>query len=355
MKILAMDIGAGTVDILLHETGSSLENSVKMVLPSPTRVYAKKVDDATRRGADLFIDGDIIGGGALAAAVKRHLSQGFRVVMTGKAAQSIRNDPDEVTVLGVEIIEEVALEGFEGETLTLEEVSPLGLEVFLREHGETVMNVDAVAIAVKDHGTAPKGVSSRRFRMRMFEERIREDPRAVGLAYRRDDIPRYLTRMISGVEASRRQLPDAEVVTMDTSPAAIVGCLTDPAVQGANPLLAVNVGNGHTMAAIVMRGRIIAVAEHHTGMLNPAKLQRMLVDLTGGDLSDRDVFEARGHGAFYVEKPPGIGNIEAIAVTGPRRAMIEETTLDYVYAAPGGDVMMTGPIGLIEASKVILG
>ena len=27
LKILAMDIGAGTIDILLHETGSSLENS----------------------------------------------------------------------------------------------------------------------------------------------------------------------------------------------------------------------------------------------------------------------------------------------------------------------------------------
>lgn len=355
MKILAMDIGAGTVDILLHETGSSLENSVKMVLPSPTRVYAKAVEEATRRGADLFIDGDIIGGGALAGAVKRHLAQGLRVVMTGKAAQSIRNDPDEVTGLGVEIIKGMTPKGFKGQTLTLEEVSLLRLEGFLREHGETVMDVDAVAIAVKDHGAAPKGVSSRRFRMRMFEERIREDPRAVGLAYRGDGVPRHLTRMISGVEASRRQLPDAEVVTMDTSPAAIVGCLTDPTVRGADPLLAVNVGNGHTMAAIVSSGRITAVAEHHTGMLDRTKIQRMLVDLAEGELSDRDIFEGGGHGAFYVEEPPGIGDIEAIAVTGPRRAMIEGASLGFVYAAPGGDVMMTGPIGLIEASKAILG
>jgi len=355
MKILAMDIGAGTVDILLHETGSSFENSVKMVLPSPTRVYAKKVADATLRGVDIFIDGDIIGGGALAAAVKKHLSKELKVFMTAKAGQSIRNDPDEVTGLGVKIIEGEPPDGFRRETLTLEEVSPLRLEGFLREHGEIVMDVDAVAIAVKDHGAAPKGVSSRRFRMGMFEERIREDPRAVGLAYKGDNVPRYLTRMISGVDASRRQLPDAEVVTMDTSPAAIVGCLTDPVVRGAGPLLAVNVGNGHTMAAIVTSGKIMAVAEHHTGMLDPAKLERMLVDFAAGKLSDRGVFEGGGHGAFYVEEAPGYGAIEVIAVTGPRRAMIEGTTLDYVHAAPGGDVMMTGPIGLIESSKVILG
>jgi len=355
MKILAMDIGAGTMDILLHETGSSLENSVKMVLPSPTRVYARAVEEATERGMDLFIDGDIIGGGALAAALKRHLARGLRVIMTAKAAQSIRNDLDEVKGIGVEIIDGTPHKGFRGETLTLEEVSPLKLEGLLQEYGESVMDVDVVAIAVKDHGAAPKGVSSRRFRMKMFEKRIREDPRAVGLAYRGDGVPRYLTRMISGVEASRRQLPDAEVVTMDTSPAAIVGCLTDPMVKGADPLLTVNVGNGHTMAAIVSSGRITAVAEHHTGMLDPDKLERMLVDLAGGGLSDRDVFEGGGHGAFYVEASPGIGDVEAIAVTGPRRTMIEGTSMGFVYAAPGGDVMMTGPIGLIEASKAILG
>ena len=96
MKILAMDIGAGTIDVLLHETGGSLENSVKMVLPSPTRVYARRVSISTERGRDLHIGGDIIGGGALASALKNHMARGLEVSMTGKAAQSIRNDPEEV-------------------------------------------------------------------------------------------------------------------------------------------------------------------------------------------------------------------------------------------------------------------
>lgn len=41
-------------------------------------------------------------------------------------------------------------------------------------------------------------------------------------------------------------------------------------------------------------------------------------------------------------------------VTGPNRSMIEGSELDYVYAAPGGDVMMTGPIGLVGIAKRIL-
>ena len=36
-------------------------------------------------------------------------------------------------------------------------------------------------------------------------------------------------------------------------------------------------------------------------------------------------------------------------VTGPKRSLIENTNLDYHEACPGGDVMMTGTIGLIKS------
>ena len=352
MKILAMDIGAGTIDVLLHETGGSLENSVKMVLPSPTRVYARRVALSTERGRGLHIGGDIIGGGALASALKKHLARGLEVSMTGKAAQSIRNDPDEVRQMGVEIKEDSELPGgFQGDRLLLEEVSPLKYEEFLLGHGETLLDVDVVAIAVKDHGAAPRGTSSRRFRMGKLEEALKSDPRTLGLAYTDSTIPQYLTRTLSGVQASKRQLPDARVVAMDTSPAAIEGCLMDPSVAGLYPVMAVNVGNGHIMAAIISDGSILGIVEHHTGMLDPGKLGKMLVDLAEGRLTNKAVFEDGGHGALYVEEPPGLDGLESIAVTGPNRAMIEGSGLDYVYAAPGGDMMMTGPIGLVEIAK----
>jgi uncharacterized protein (DUF1786 family) len=355
MKILAMDIGAGTIDVLLHVTGDSLENSVKMVLPSPTRVYARKVLRSTDRGRDLHIGGDIIGGGALTSALKKHLALGLGASMTEKAAQSIRNDPDEVRQMGIVIREDSELpEGFNGDRLILEEVSPLRYEEFLRWQEETLMDTDVVAIAVKDHGSAPKGTSSRRFRMGKLEEALRADPSTVGLAFTDSTVPPYLTRMLSGVQTSKRQLPDARVMMMDTSPAAIEGCLMDPSVAGLDPVMAVNVGNGHTMAAIISEGRILGIAEHHTGMLDPGKLGRMLVDLAEGRLTDRDVFEDGGHGAIYVDELPGLDGLEVIAVTGPNRSLIEGSDLEYMYAAPGGDMMMTGPIGLVEVAKRLL-
>ena len=36
MRILAVDVGTGTQDILLFDTSGPVENSVKMVMPSPT-------------------------------------------------------------------------------------------------------------------------------------------------------------------------------------------------------------------------------------------------------------------------------------------------------------------------------
>ena len=187
-----------------------------------------------------------------------------------------------------------------------------------------------------------------------LKESLITNPSTLSLSYTDTSIPPYLTRMISGVQASKRQLPNARVVMMDTSPAAIVGSLLDPSVIGLDPVMAINVGNGHTMAALISRNRILAIFEHHTGMLDPRKLGRMLICLANGKLTNRGVFKDGGHGAIYLEEPSGINSIEAFLVTGPNRSMIEGSDLEYTYAAPGGDMMMTGPIGLIEVAKNLL-
>ena len=70
MKILAWDIGAGTEDVLLYDSEKNTENYVKMVLLSPLRVFATKIRKAMRLCQDLFIKGDIIGGGAFSSALR---------------------------------------------------------------------------------------------------------------------------------------------------------------------------------------------------------------------------------------------------------------------------------------------
>jgi len=355
MKILAIDIGAGTEDILLYDDEKrNIENCIKMVLPSPSQVFAVKVRTATREGTDLFIKGDTIGGGALSHALKQHIEAGHRVCMTENAAYTVRNNLDQVKEIGIEIVQDSGPENFEGETIVLEEVNIEKLHGLLKFFGEPFSDIDFVAIAVQDHGVFPKEMSNRRFRINKMRELLQKNPKPEAFAFTENKIPPYYSRMKSAVHASKRQLPNARVLVMDTSPDAILGCLMDPVVENADPILAVNVGNGHTMAAIISRGEIIAVMEHHTRLLNPQKMERLLRDFADGKLSNEEVFEDNGHGMFYLSKPPKFSNIKKVVVTGPNRNILAKTDLPVHFATPAGDVMMTGPIGLIEATKRIL-
>jgi uncharacterized protein (DUF1786 family) len=91
--------------------------------------------------------------------------------------------------------------------------------------------------------------------------------------------------------------------------------------------------------------------EHHTQLLNPRKIERLLIDFADGKLTDEEVFKDNGHGLFFLAKPPGFSKIEMIAATGPNRNILAKTNLPVYFAAPAGDVMMTGPVGLVEAVK----
>ena len=355
MKILAIDIGAGTEDILLYDDKKwSIENCIKMVLPSPTQVFAAKVKTATRQGNDLFVKGDTIGGGAFSHALRKHVEAGFRVSMTENAAYTVRNNLNQVKERGIEIVQDSGPENFKGETIVLEEVNIEKLRGLLTFFGEPFLDINFVAIAVQDHGVFPEGIANRRFRINKMRELLEKNSKPEAFAFRENEIPPYYLRMKSAVKASKRQLPNARVLVMDTSPDAILGCLMDPVVEKADPILAVNVGNGHTMAAIISRGEVNAVLEHHTRLLNRQKMEGLLRNFADGKLSNEEVFEDNGHGMFYLSKPPGFSNIEKVVVTGPNRKIIAKTNIPVHFATPAGDVMMTGPIGLVEATKRIL-
>lgn len=352
MKVLALDIGAGTEDILLYDDEKkSIENCIKMVLPSPSQFFAKNVRAAARLYKDLFVKGDAIGGGAFAHALKKHVEAGLRVFMTEKAAYTVRNDLDEVKELGIEIVEEDEPEGFKGETLMTKEVNIEKLKGFLTLSGETLSDVDVVAVAVQDHGAFPKGMSNRRFRIEKMKQLLERNPKPEAFAFMEDEIPQYFLRMRSAAQASRRQLPSARVLLMDTSPNAILGCLKDPTVEKTDPILVVNVGNGHTMAAIISSGEIGAIMEHHTRLLNPQKIEKLLINFVDGEISDEEVFRDNGHGLFFLTEPPGFSKIEKVVATGPNRSILTSTNLSVHFATPAGDVMMTGPIGLVEATR----
>jgi uncharacterized protein (DUF1786 family) len=341
MRILAIDIGAGTQDILLFDSKQNIENSISLVLPTPSKVLAEKLK---KMDSDVYIHGDTIGGGSLARAVSAHMKKGYRVVMEEAAAYSIRNDLDEVASMGITIGGKPGSGTFQ--ELEIGEIDLPLLKGFLHHFGESLA-VDVIAVAVQDHGVSPKGVSDRVFRFENAEAMLRKDNRPEAFHFTEETIPGYYLRMRSAVKAVRRTFP-GPVLVMDTAFSAILGCLDE--VTG--PSLVANAGNGHTIAALLIDGRIEGLYEHHTHALTSKRLEGDLQRFARGELSSKEVYEANGHGAVTLKPYPG--NLPVV-VTGPNRDLFRGTSLDFVFAAPGGNTMMTGPMGLIKAARFRFG
>jgi uncharacterized protein (DUF1786 family) len=341
MRILAIDIGAGTQDILLFDTEKNIENCTSLVLPTPTRIFAKRLSALK---SDVYIKGDTIGGGSLARAILQHLQKGYRVVMEASAAYSIRNDLDEVRSMGIGVGDKPQDDSFQ--VFEIREINLLLLQDFFSRFGED-LGADVVAIAVQDHGVSPKGVSDRIFRFEKMEAMLRRDNRPETFHFLEDEIPECYLRMRSAVHAIRA-VSSAPILVMDTAFSAILGCLDE--AQG--PSLVVNVGNGHTMAAFLLGRKIEGLYEHHTHALTPEALEEELRLLVKGELRSDRVYEEGGHGTITL-KPYG-GEISVI-VTGPNRDLFKGTSMKVTYASPGGNTMMTGPVGLVKAVLFRLG
>ncbi len=356
MKILALDIGAGTQDILLYDSGKRLENCVKMVLPSPGSVLAARLDLPGIAGKDLCITGHTVGGGSLSRAVKRRLAEGRRVYMTTPAAYTLRNNLADVRGMGVEIVEEPP-PGFAGAMFETDELHLSPLRSLLGSVGEDLDGLVAAAVAVQDHGAYRTGESNRKTRLSHMRRMLEADPDPLALSYAADEVPEDFPRMISAAGRLREQLSCEHILVMDTAPAAAAGCLADPRVAGnaGGNLLAINAGNGHTLACLMRAGRVVALLEHHTGRLEPASFASYLTAFCDGEARDGDEYMASGHGLFYTGDPPGMDALDMIAVTGPNRELMEGTGLDVYYPSPGGDMMMTGPMGLVRAVRHRLG
>ncbi|MBC7262901.1 MAG: DUF1786 domain-containing protein [Chloroflexi bacterium] len=337
--ILAIDIGAGTQDILLYQARQPMENNIKLVLPSPTTLLARRIERATREGCDVFLTGNLMGGGPCVSALKRHIRAGFRAFATPRAAKTIRNNPEQVRAYGIEIVDAPP----PGNVVVLEtrDVDLSLLQTVLTPFDVTLP--DTIAIAVQDHGECLSG-SNRRFRFQLWREFIEGGGRLEKLAYRKP--PAQFTRMC----AVQEDAPGA--IVMDTGAAAIWGALCDEQVSAHRDegLVILNVGNQHVLGALVQRERIWGLFEHHTVLVKPEKLANLVARLQEGALTNEEVYTDGGHGAFIHEEYPG--GFNRVAVTGPNRAMARG--LGYYMAVPYGDMMLSGAFGLVAATRRLL-
>jgi len=352
-RILAVDVGAGTTDILLTQPGEPLENAVKLVVPSRTQVVATQIAQATERRQTVVFRGSTMGGGADGAAMKAHLAAGHAFVATEEAALSFADDLDKVRGLGARIVGEGAAREVL-ERLAPDAVAPvLSGDLDARSLRDALAllgaepRFDAVAVAVQDHGFSPHG-SNRVFRFSLWEAAVAARRPIGDLFYDADAVPLELTRLRAAGDAAAGLACGWPALVADTGPAALYGALPDDAADA----VLVNVGNGHTICAVALDGRLAGVFEHHTSALDGPGLETLLLRFLDGTLGNDEVREDGGHGAV-LSAAAAAADLLALPflATGPRRELLAGSKLPLEFAAPHGDMMLTGCYGLLRALR----
>jgi uncharacterized protein (DUF1786 family) len=347
MRILAVDVGTGTQDILLFDSTQPVENALQLIMPSPTQIAAGKISRATRMQRPVVLTGVIAGGGPCHWALEDHLRAGFEAYATPEAAATFDDDLEAVTRIGVRLVSEDEAANTDGEQIRLIDLDLQAIRTALAAFG-VAGKFDGIAIGCLDHGAAPPNYSDRLFR---FEHLARVVGRRNDLrefAYFPEELPDYLTRartLVACVDG------DALTVFLDTGPAAALGALQDPLVGGSEQQLVLNLGNMHALAFHVRGTEVISLYEHHTGEVTAAQIEDFTERLVRGELAHEEVFDSKGHGVYYAadsgQRTADSGII--LAVTGPQRGKLRGSRLDPYFAVPHGDMMVSGCFGLLWA------
>lgn len=373
MKILTVDVGTGTQDIYLYDSNLDIENGFKLVLPSPTMMIHRRLKHMLSSRTPILLTGHQMGGGPSAWAIEEYARAGIPVYMTPSAATTLNDELDKVEALGIKIVSDDESHGLSSMVHRLE-LKDFDFELISKtfsDYGVSLSNLEAIAVAVFDHGNAPAGVSDRQFRFDYLDERIRSKNSLSAFAYPSTDIPKIMTRLQS-VADSAGELP-CPLVVMDTAPAAVLGAGFDPVAASRRQKIICNIGNFHTLAFRLGEKGIEGVFEHHTGEIDLAKLESLLHALADCSLRHEDVFNDMGHGALmYSQERLEFGSDDFdVVVTGPRRSMFR--TVDHeprtirngqssmvnghlhpYFAVPFGDMMIAGCFGLLAATADVM-
>jgi uncharacterized protein (DUF1786 family) len=346
MRILAIDMGTGTQDIVVFEAGRPIENSEKLVLPSATEIAARRIRRAQAEGQQLVLTGRNSGGGPCSWALEDFLRNGGRAFATPHAAETIDDDLDRVAALGVTLVSEDESRGIDGARVVLQDLDLGAIRAALANF-EVSGDFDGFALGCLDHGAAPLNVSDRVFRFEHLRAVVERRNDLLAFATRAEELPAYLTRARAMVATAALEAP---AVFMDTGPAAALGALHDSRVACAEESLVMNLGNMHLLA-FHLRGRHIAsFFEHHTGELTAEQIQRFARRLCTAELTNEEIFTSMGHGAFHAARALVSNEVPGtVAVTGPQRGRLSGSSLQPYFAAPFGDMMVGGCFGLLRA------
>ncbi|MDP2744378.1 MAG: DUF1786 family protein [Dehalococcoidia bacterium] len=344
MRLLAIDVGGHTQDILLFDTGGLVENCFNMIMPSPTTIVSWQIREATAERRPVVFTGVNAGGGPSFWALQDHLKAGLKAYSTPEAAVSFDDDLDKVVELGVKLVSaDEAKKIRRAQRVELKDIDLAAILVSFRLFG-IEPTFQGLAVGVLDHGVAPKGKSDRFFRFEHLRNLMNRRNELIAMSYTVEEIPSYLTRMKA--VADSLSFDGVPLVLMDTGPAAALGALEDRRVAVEERLVTLNMGNFHTLAFHISDGKVLGFFEHHTGLLNARKTDSLVRQLVAGTLTNEDVFAADGHGAWVSQ---GEKSVPFVTVTGPQRNLMSGSRLKPYFATPYGSMMLAGCFGLVRA------
>jgi uncharacterized protein (DUF1786 family) len=345
-RILAIDIGAGTMDVLYFDTES--EFHYKAVVRSPVRTIAERVRLAP---GTLLVVGVEMGGGAVSQAVKRRAAA-EKVLISETAAMTISHDLEKVRALGLEVIDDERsrelLAAGNDTPVTLGDLELDRIQGIVEGFG-VPFDFDVVGVCVQDHGVAPAGVSHLDYRHNHFRPILDAQPTPDALLYSAEEVPEDMSRL-RAVRDVARSLPSPSIFVMDSGMAAILGATLDPRVRDCERAIVLDVATSHTVAASFDGDELCGFVEYHTKDIKLERMDSLLKELADGRLEHAQILAEGGHGA-YTRRALGFDSVEIILSTGPRRALLDGSSLEIVRGAPLGDNMMTGTAGLLEAIR----
>ena len=350
MRILAIDVGTGTQDILLFDSGQPIENALQLIMPSPTQIAAGRIRRATEGGRPVFLTGVTAGGGPCHWALEDHLRAGGRAFATAEAATTFDDDLENVERMGVKLVSADEAQSLDAEKVELRDLDLNAIRSALSAFDVSAL-FDGIALGCLDHGAAPPGYSDRLFRFDHLRRVVEAQNDLRAFAFLPGELPAYLTRartLLASVDV------DAPLVFLDTGPAAALGALQDPLVAQGEEQLVLNLGNMHALAFHLQGTRVLSLYEHHTGEVTSEQIEDFTERLLAGTLAHEEIFGSKGHGAYYAdgtarENRNRKSERPIIAVTGPQRRKLRGSRLAPYFAVPHGDMMVSGCFGLLWA------
>jgi uncharacterized protein (DUF1786 family) len=345
-RLLMVDIGAGTMDVLCYDTET--DSHYKAVVKSPVRSVAEK---ASAVSGNLLVTGNEMGGGPITNVLQAR-AKTAEVVVSISAAATLHHNPDKVRSWGIEVVDDEEAEKLlrrrNYSVLTLADLEIDRLRQIVVGFGVS-FSFEAVAICAQDHGVPPEGQSHLDFRHNMFKSRLDKNPFPHTLLYSPEQVPPAMNRLGS-IAKSAKALPAEQIYVMDSGMAAILGASMDISARSKERRLILDMATSHTVGAALLGDEIAGFFEYHTRDITLQRLETLLRNLADGKLEHRQILAEGGHGA-YVRKAVGFQTVEVIVATGPKRRLVENSRLPMVFGAPFGDNMMTGTVGLLEAVR----